>query len=171
MCSAMLQCPKSSPKCLLGAQRACPAAATAQQPLGNVLSNRGDPAQGMWGHHLIAVLSCRSKAKMGDAGPAPTPIPVGADPLAGGTWGPCSTRLGAPGASASSRGPHTSAEALLAHGGPGPRCPHVPQLGSVSGCPHGTSSPLPGLAYSVSFHLAPVNNSPPLSPLFPCRYL
>lgn len=74
MCSAMLLCPQSSPRCLLGAQRACPAAVTAQQPLGNLLSNRGDSAQGRWGITLLQSSLADSRPRWGvlDLPPAPS---------------------------------------------------------------------------------------------------
>lgn len=172
--------PKSSPRCLLQTPRACPAAVSAQHPLGNPRSGTGQrggaSSTGDMGHHIIAVPFCRLRTRMGDAGPALTPVwqghPQPGHPLPPAAIPSARTHMEeaptVPGWS-SPLGTLTPPEELRAQGLSRPWLCRCPTAGPISGCPRPQLPP--PLARSVPCHLAPVNNSPALSPLFPCRYL
>lgn len=179
MCSATLQPPNPPPNVSCG-HKGLVLLLSAQHPLGHPLSGTGQAegasSAGDTGHHLIAVSSCGLRTRMGDTGPVrhpqpghplpPAATPGASHPPGGGTSGLQGARLGF-----TLLGP-----SHLPRGAPGtpgipPLAAPLPHRRADLGVSPGASSFLPGLARSVSCHLAPVNNSPSLSPLFPCRYL
>lgn len=72
--------PRSFPRCLLQTQKSCPAAVSAQHPVGYPRSGTGQvggaSSAGDLGHHLIAVPSCRLRTRTGYAGHAHHPLGV-----------------------------------------------------------------------------------------------
>lgn len=178
----MVQLPNPSPS-VLQTQRACPAAVSAQHPLGNPGSGTAQPggASSLGTRGITLLLSPAA-----DSGPGwemldlpttlclagtPTtrpPPPSSSQPWCQPpSWKSTSGLQGArPGFTP--RDPPTSTEELRA-----PRAvpAWLPQSRADPGVLPGPSSLLPGPAGSVSCHPAPVNNSPSLSPLFPRRYL